>query len=265
MNVAVLGMKLVVASATGSLAVLGDALHSLADVANNAIAWAVMRISVRPSDRGHPYGHRKFETLAVFVLASMLTVLAFELAMHALLRDTKPVRTGGWPFALMLLTLAVNVLLSWWERRWAKRLDSEILRADAYHTLGDVLTTMVVIAGWQLAAAGYPWLDSACAILVSGLILYLAFTLFKSAVPVLVDGVAIDADSLRIAIIAVDGVKAVRRLRSRWIGSLASVDTSIVVDAALSTEDSHRIADDVETMLEEQFNVTDTHVHVEPH
>jgi cation diffusion facilitator family transporter len=263
-NLAVLSMKLLVASATGSLAVLGDALHSSTDVANNVMAWAVIRISTRPSDRGHPYGHRKFETLAVFVLASLLTVLAFELAMHALRRDSAPVQTSGWALALMLATLLVNVLLAWWERHWARRLDSEILRADAHHTLADVLTTVVVIAGWQLSAHGYPWLDSLCAMLAACLVLYLAYTLFKRAVPVLVDSAAIDAEQLANAIAAVEGVKAVHRLRSRWIGSAASVNLTITVDAELSTQDSHRIADDVERMLEERFNVVDAHIHVEP-
>ena len=73
-NVAVLALKLVVGVSTGSLAVLGDALHSLSDVANNAVAWFVVRISSQPPDRDHPYGHRKFETLAVFVLIAASTV-----------------------------------------------------------------------------------------------------------------------------------------------------------------------------------------------
>lgn len=264
-NAAVLSMKLVVASATGSLAVLGDALHSLTDVANNAIAWAVMRISSRPSDREHPYGHRKFETLAVFVLATLLVVLAFELAVHALQRDPEPVLTGGWPLALMLVTLCVNVLLAWWERRWAVRLDSDILRADAHHTFADVLTTTVVIVGWQLSASGYPWLDSACAVMVAALVLYLAFTLFRRAVPILVDGVAIEPERLASAIAAVDGVKRVYNLRSRWIGAVASADMTIAVDETLSTQDSHRIADDVERVLQEKFKAVDVHIHVEPY
>lgn len=263
-NVAITCMKFAVASVTGSLAVLGDALHSLTDVANNFIAWAVIRISAQPPDRVHPYGHRKFETLAVFALASLLTVLAFELALHAIRREPSPVSSSAGPLALMLLTLIANVLLAWWERRWAKRLDSEILRADANHTFSDVLTTLAVIVGWQLSAMGYPWLDSLCALLVAGFVFYLAFDLFKRAIPVLVDGVAIDPDQLSTAIKSVKGVRAVQHLRSRWVGSVASVDTVIIVDATLSTLDSHKIADDVEQMLEEQFAVTDAHIHVEP-
>ncbi len=78
-NVVVLLAKLFVGLSTGSLAVVGDAIHSLTDVANNIVAWVVTRISSSPPDREHPYGHRKFETLAVFFLASLLVVLSFGL------------------------------------------------------------------------------------------------------------------------------------------------------------------------------------------
>ena len=89
-NFVVLLAKLTVGLSTGSLAVLGDAVHSLTDVANNAVAWGVMKLSSQPADREHPYGHRKFETLAVFGLATLLTVLAVELALHALRREPEP-------------------------------------------------------------------------------------------------------------------------------------------------------------------------------
>lgn len=86
-NVAVLVAKVVVGLATGSLAIIADALHSLTDVINNIVAWAVIRLSSSPPDIEHPYGHRKFEAMAVFILASLLAVLSFELAIHAIEKD----------------------------------------------------------------------------------------------------------------------------------------------------------------------------------
>ena len=86
-NLIVLILKTLVGLGTGSIAILGDAVHSLTDVANNGIAWVVVRLSMQPADARHPYGHRKFETLAVFGLAMLLTVLAFELTMRALRRE----------------------------------------------------------------------------------------------------------------------------------------------------------------------------------
>ncbi|NNL86728.1 MAG: cation diffusion facilitator family transporter, partial [Myxococcales bacterium] len=142
-NVAVLGLKLVVGLATGSIGILGDAVHSVTDVANNAVAWFVVRLSTKPPDERHPYGHRKFETIAVFVLAMLLTVLAFELGMRAIQREAPEIVRTGWALGLMGCVLAVNVSLATWQANWARRLESDILRADARHTFADALTTVV--------------------------------------------------------------------------------------------------------------------------
>ena len=264
-NLAVLGLKAVVGVSTGSLAVLGDALHSLTDVVNNVIALAVIRISSHPPDRAHPYGHRKFETLAVFVLACLLTVLAVELTLHAIRRPSVEVFATQWALVTMLIVLIVNIALATWERRWAERLNSEILRADASHTLADVLTTLAVIGGWQFSAAGFPWLDTAGAIVMAGMVLYLAFNLFRRAIPVLVDQVAISPEQLLAAMKEIEGISEIRQLRSRWIGSEKMVDMVISVDASLSTRASHRIADDIESTLSKRFQVKDIHIHIEPH
>ena len=264
-NLAVLGIKLVVGTVTGSLAVLADAVHSLTDVCNNVVAWFVTRHSVKPADSKHPYGHRKFETIAVFALASLLVVFAFELAMRAVTRETTEIASGGLELGLMLLVLAINVAIATWQRRWAKRLDSGILLADANHTFSDVLVTSSVIVGWQLSAMGWLWVDRLCALAVAVLILYLAFGLFRRTLPVLLDERAIDPQALREAALQVGGVRAVPRVRSRWVGSTRAVDLVIEVDAELSTADAHDIADRLETLLAERFDAHDVSIHVEPH
>ncbi|MCF6300861.1 MAG: cation diffusion facilitator family transporter [Proteobacteria bacterium] len=169
-NVVVLLIKTVVGFSTGSLAVLGDAIHSLTDVMNNIVAWLVLRVSAKPADDEHPYGHRKFETITVFGLASLLVVFAIELALHAIRHEPVAVYSENWELALMLLVLAFNIGLATWENYWAKKLDSDILKADAIHTFTDVLTTVVVIVGWQLSVMGYIWVDRLCALGVSFLV-----------------------------------------------------------------------------------------------
>lgn len=263
-NTAVLVMKLAVGISTSSLAVLGDAIHSLTDVMNNIVAWIVLRLSSAPADQKHPYGHRKFETLAVFGLAALLVILAFELAAQALRREETEIVSGAWELALMFSVLGINIVLSSWQRVWAKRLESDLLLADASHTFADVLTTIVVIAGWQLSAMGYLWLDKICALGVAGLILYLAFGLFRRAIPVLVDQSAIDPVLLVEAIDRIDGVRTVRRVRSRWIGSDRAVDMVVTMDPDQSNHESHQIADQIEALLEQQFDVSDVSIHVEP-
>lgn len=263
-NLGVLAVKLVAGLTTGSLAILSDAVHSLTDVVNNLVAWVVVTMSGRPADREHPYGHRKFETLAVFALATLLMVLAVELALHALRRDEPQVELDRFSLALMLGVLGINIALATWQRRWALRLRSDILLADANHTFGDVLTTVVVIVGWQLSARGHPWLDTACALGVALLVAYLAVGLFRRVIPVLIDRIAIEPERVIDAALEVRGVRRVRRVRSRSGGAGRIVDMIVAVEPGLSTTQSHAIADDLEKRLKGRFGIDDVTVHVEP-
>ncbi len=263
-NLLVLIGKTFVGLSTGSMSILADAIHSLTDLTNNVVAWFVMHFSSLPADREHPYGHRKFETLAVFILASILVVLAFELALNAITREETEVASSGIELVVMLSVLVINILVTNWQHRWANRLDSDILRADATHTFADVLITSVVIVGWQLSAMGYVWVDRLCALGVSFLVFYLAYNLFRRAVPVLLDEYAIDPEELSNTINKVHGVKSASRIRSRWIGKTRAIDLVISVDPTLSIEESHRIADEIESLIEERFDTTDISIHVEP-
>jgi cation diffusion facilitator family transporter len=263
-NLLVLILKTIVGLSTGSMGILADAIHSLTDLTNNVIAWFVIHFSSLPADREHPYGHRKFETLAVFILASILVVLAFELILNAIRKEETEVATSGIELAIMLGVLVINILITIWQHRWAKRLDSDILRADATHTFADVLITSVVIGGWQLSAMGYAWVDRACAIAVALLVFYLAYNLFRRAVPVLIDQYAIDPQDLSNIIRNVNGVKDVYRIRSRWIGKTCAIDLVISVDPTLSTEQSHDITDKIESIIEKRFDTSDISIHVEP-
>jgi len=264
-NVAVLVAKVGVGLATGSLAIFADALHSLTDVVNNIVAWAVIRVSSSPPDIEHPYGHRKFEAMAVFILATLLAVFSFELAIHAIRKDDTEIVNSVWGLGVMLTVLVINISVAAWQRMWARRLQSDILYADASHTFSDALTTIVVIAGWQLSALGYLWLDRACALAVSALIFYLAYSLFRRVFPILVDQYSLDPVTLTNTIKEVDGVREVNRVRSRWIGSDKSVDLVISVNPDISTNESHDIANKIESLITEKYNVTDISIHVEPY
>ena len=263
-NVGVLVMKLVVGLSTGSIGILGDAIHSVTDVANNAAAWAVVRLSRQPPDERHPYGHRKFETIAVFALAMLLTVLAFELGLRAIQREAAEIVETGWALGLMGGVLAVNVSLATWQATWARRLESDILRADARHTLADVLTTLVVIGGWQAAARGYVWFDTIAALGVSVVILVLAYGLFRRAIPILVDETSLEATALIDVALTVPGIIGVRRVRSRGSGTHAAVDLVALVAPQLSTAESHDLATAVEKAIHESFPVENVIVHIEP-
>jgi cation diffusion facilitator family transporter len=223
-----------------------------------------MHFSSQPADREHPYGHRKFETLAVFILASILVVLAFELAVNAVRRPRAEVASSGIELTLMIAVLVINILVTRWQQLCARRLDSDMLRADATHTFADVLITAVVIIGWQLSARGHVWVDRLCAIGVAVVVIYLAYGLFRRALPLLLDEYAVDPEELHAIIAEVQGVTGIYRIRSRWIGKACAIDLVIAVDPALTVEESHAIADEIESLMEQRFGTSEISIHVEP-
>ncbi|QQR91386.1 MAG: cation transporter [Myxococcales bacterium] len=263
-NVLVLLMKIGVAVMTGSLAVASDALHSVSDIANNVVALIITTYSSRPPDREHPYGHRKFETVAVFFLGAMLSVLALEIIMRVFREGPNQAVQSKYGLGVMLLVLAINIGVAWWQSRWAKRVRSDLLMADAKHTFSDVFATIAVLVGWQLSSRGYWWLDSLIAVIVAILVLYLAYGLFSRALPALVDKAALDPDSLYRVVGDVEGVQMVKRVRSRWIGHEISVDIVASVDAQLSALEAHEISNRIEQTVEQRFEAKDITVHIEP-
>jgi cation diffusion facilitator family transporter len=263
-NLSVCVVKLVVGFTTGSAAILSDAIHSFADLANNGVAFLAIVIADAPPDREHPYGHRKFETLVLFGLATLLAVLAVEIALRSLGRSDHAVIRSAWGLGLMLGVLVVNVAITLWEGYWAHRLDSEILRADARHTFADVLITIAVITGWQFAAMGHAWLDTVATLGVAMLVLYLAWGLFRRAIPVLVDSVAVNPDELEAIVASVPGVRSTRRIRSRSSGAGITIDVTVGVDPDLSTQASHAISEEIERALAAHFSNHDVTIHVEP-
>lgn len=263
-NLAVLILKVIVGFTTGSLAILADAVHSFSDLANNIVVWFVIKLSAEPPDREHPYGHRKFETVAVFALAVLLFVIAIEVVLRAVQRGAPTVEQSTPALATMLAVLAINIGISLWERRRARELNSDILHADASHTFSDALTTIVVIAGWQLSVFGLPWMDTMCAFGVAGLIAYLATGLLKKVLPVLVDEYAIEPRAISSNVMTVPGVKSVRQVRSRWLGSGVAVDMILTVDPDISATEAHDISDNVEELIGDCFQVDDISIHIEP-
>jgi cation diffusion facilitator family transporter len=239
-------------------------VHSFTDLANNLFAWLAVKSTESPADSSHPYGHQKFEQLAVFAMASMLTIVAFEVIVNAVKRFGQPVEQSMLGLVILIFSLVINIGLTLWEHHWANRLDSDVLHADATHTLSDVLTSAVVIVSWQLAARGYYWIDTLFALLVSSIIFYLAFKLFQTAIPVLVDQSRYPVDELKAAVYNIPAVKTVGNIRSRDTGEGQVADVTVTVCAKLTTLESHQIADQIEWVLADKFDIQDVMVHIEP-
>src|SRR2546425_3028898 len=172
-NLAVVGAKLAVGLASGSLAVLGSAVDSAVDALNNVLALIVVRVAAKAPDEDHPYGHGKFETLGALGIVGFLSITCFELvrgAVNDLTSGTRRVTVTDMQLAVLVLTLGVNVLITWYEHRRGTELGSELLVADAAHTRADVFITVGVLAGLLFARQGLWWIDPAIAIVVACII-----------------------------------------------------------------------------------------------
>jgi cation diffusion facilitator family transporter len=267
-NLVVVGLKLFVGVRAGSLSVLGDAAHSGFDALNNVIGLFAVRAAARPPDAEHPYGHGKFETLGALAVVSFLSITAFELVTDAvgrLLSGAPPPRPDALTFSLLGVTIVFNTLVTATETMYARRLDSQILAADARHTASDVLVTLAVIGGLVLVALGWGEADAWLAILVAGMIAYSGFAILKRTIPVLVDSVAIDAERIESFVTGMEGVRGVRDVRSRGRrNASAFAELTIVIDGGLTVAEGHRIADVVEQKLKQSGGFADVVVHVEP-
>lgn len=263
-NLLIMLLKLLVGIATNSTAILADAFHSLTDMANNIIAWFAVKKSEQSADDDHQYGHQKFVPLAVFFLATLLCVVALEVIIEALRRFGQPVQQSEIGIAILVSVLIVNIVLSVWQSYWAKTLNSNLLRADASHTFSDVLTSIAVIVGWQLAVLGWYWLDTVFAIIIAVIIFVLAYKLFVQSIPILVDKSVLDQALIAKRIAQLAQVKRVKMVRTRNDGEQYFADLTITVNASLGLPDSHNLADQIESLLQDEFEISDTVVHIEP-
>lgn len=225
--------KFAVGIAIGSLALISEALHSSVDVVATVITWMVVRVSDRPADEEHHYGHGKLESISALGVIAMLYVLAGGILVESYSRLSEgapPPTISAIPFIVLLIDIAVNFWRARALHRAAHDTKSQALEADALHFASDVIGSVAVIIGLALSGLGFSWGDAAAAIGVAVTIAALGMRLARSTVETLVDrapeGVAETADT---AIRTVPGVVDVERLRVRMVGSTHFIEAIVQV------------------------------------
>src|ERR1700730_9676171 len=225
--------KFAVGIAIGSLALISEALHSSVDVVATVITWLVVRVSDRPADDEHHYGHGKFESLSALGVIAMLYVLAGGILVesYSRLREGAPPPTiSAVPFIVLLIDIPVNFWRARALHRAARDTKSQALAADALHFASDVLGSIAVMVGLALSGLGYAWGDAAAAIAVAVVISSLGLRLARSTVETLLDRAPEGPSQYAIAPIrAVPGVGGVRPLRMRMVGSTHFIDAIVQV------------------------------------
>lgn len=268
LNLAVAAAKYFYGLASGSASMQADGIHSVFDSVGNIVGLVSIALAARPADAGHPYGHSKFETYGSLVIGVLLLAAAFEVGSGAV----EKLATGAYTavvtpasFAVMVGTLAVNLGVTTYERRAGRRLKSEIIMADAAHTLSDVFVSLGVIAGLALVALGFPQADPVMALVVTVAILFSAWGVFRAAFRTLSDTAQLPEADVRAVASAVEGIRGVHRVRTRGTEAEVYCDLHIWVDPAMSVRDAHALGDAVEAAVKGRFPaVKEVLVHIEP-
>jgi cation diffusion facilitator family transporter len=267
LNLGVALAKIIYGQISGSISILSDGFHSLTDGASNVVALVGLRLARKPPDANHPYGHRKFETIAAGGIALFLLLVVVEVAQAAFFRF----RTGGAPsvtvtsFMVMLGTLAINIGVVRYERNSATRLSSELLLADARHTQSDVLTSLAVIAALIGAALGFPMLDALAALVIVGFIGSAGFDIARDAAKILSDEIVISEDDIRRIVARVPEVLGCHQIRSRGSADHVFLDMHIWMDETTPLKEAHSISHRVKDLLMERYpQIADAIIHIEP-
>lgn len=266
LNLAVALAKLVVGWLISSVSMVADGFHSLTDGASNVVGLIGMSIADRPPDEDHPYGHRKFETLAALIIGALLSLTAWEVLkslIHRLREGGEPEVTGL-AFAVMIVTIVINIGVTTWEHRAAARYDSIILKADAAHTRSDVFASLAVIASLIAARFGYPQLDLIAALVITVMIGRAAFQILRDNGFLLTDTAIVPAREIESVALQIPGVLSVHKVRSRRGPRGGYADLHVQLRGELPLEEAHGIGHQVADRVRDELGVPDVLVHVEP-
>lgn len=267
LNLLVAGAKVAYGAWTGAVSILSDGIHSLTDSGSNIVAMAGTRIARRPADESHPYGHRKFETLAAAAILVFLLLVLVQLVQTAWGRLSSPVPPDITPvsFIVMVGTLAVNVFVTRYELAAGRRLKSEVLVADAYHTRSDVYTSIAVIVALIGVWLGYPIFDPVAALVVAVFIGHAAFQIARQTTRVLADEVVLDVGAVERVVAAFPEVLGCHHIRTRGSADHAFLDLHIWFAPDMRVDEAHRLSHLVKDKLQETFpEVADVIIHIEP-
>ena len=267
--------KIVVGLMTGSLGILSEAAHSALDLVAAGVTVLAVKVSARPADDDHPYGHGKVENLSALLETFLLLLTCGWIIKEAFARlflHAVPVRVNIWGFAVIALSIVVDLGRSRALMATARKHNSQALEADALHFSTDVWSSSVVLLGLVLVflarKLSLPWLaqaDAVAALAVAGIVIHVSIRMGRKSVADLLDAIPPDlVQQAQQRVLGLEGVGAVSRIRMRKIGGSWFSDVIIQVDPALTMEKAHAVADAVELCLEELMPGGDVVVHTEP-
>ncbi len=263
-------LKIIFGYTAQSQALIADGVHSLSDLVTDFMVLIAAKHGSRDADDEHPYGHGRIETMATALLGLALMLVALGIvwdAFNRMFHPEKLLQPGVAAIVVALISVAAKEWAYHYTMRLAVELKSEMLKANAWHSRSDAISSIIVVFGVVGTMAGLPYLDAIAAVGVGLMIAHIAWELGWQAVKELVD-VGLEAERLakiRQIILAIGGVRAIHMLRTRKIGGQATVDVHVLVAPWLSVSEGHMISQIVmDRLLERIEEVSDVTVHIDP-
>ncbi len=267
LNSCVAVAKIIYGYITNSIAMTSDGFHSFFDGISNVIGLVGIWIASHPPDEEHPYGHKKYETLFTIIIAVMIFLTCFQILKKVYLsfmEDHKTIVTWT-SFAVMFLTMGINIFVMRYESKKGRQLCSEFLVADALHTKSDIFASISVIISLTLTGLEVAYADTVVGLVITFFIARIGYEILRDASNILVDTICVDNAAIRAVVNGIEGVKDCHDIRSRGTLNSVYLDLHILVDRHMSTEKAHVIADNIEEKIKTEFpSVVDIVVHVEP-
>ncbi len=252
-----------------SQGLMADGLHSFSDLLSDFLVLAANRHGNRGADEDHPYGHARIETATTLILGILMGVMGLALLYAAGLRLQNPHLIQPVHFMTLwiaLITLAAKELLFRYMIAVAKRVRSQMLVANAWHSRSDAASSLVVSVGIAGNLAGYAFLDLLAAALVAFMIVRMGWQLGYEAFSELIDTGLSEEDvaEIRATLESTPGVTGLHELRTRKMGNQALVDAHIMVDSRISVSEGHFIAETARSRVLKHHDVLNVMIHVDP-
>jgi cation diffusion facilitator family transporter len=268
LNLAVAIAKIAFGYASGAISILSDGFHSLTDAGSNLVGLVGVQAARRPPDEDHPYGHRKYETVAAAAVTAFLLLVLLEILRNAFNHLTgriEPPDITAAGFIVMAATVVINLGVVRYESREARRLNSEVLLADAMQTRGDVWTSLAVIVALAGARLGWPILDPLAAIMVSVFIGYAGIQIATTTTRILSDRIVISETDLKGVVMSVPGVIGCHHIRTRGSADHVFLDLHVWLPPDMPLTDAHRLSHVVKDRLMSKYpQIADAIIHIEP-
>ena len=270
-NIVLAGFKLAAGLLGKSGAMVSDAVHSLSDVFATFVAYIGVRLAGQEEDAEHPYGHERLECVAALILGLILAGTGLGIGWSGLTKLFDKNQTLAVPTLLPLIAAVVSIIVKegmfWYTMHYAKKLNSDAFKADAWHHRSDAISSIGAFIGIGMAKLGYPIMDPIASVIICLFILKVAYEISMDAIDKMLD-TSCDSEfeeELKNFIEKQNGVNRIDLLHTRLFGNKIYVDLEIAVDPYISLIDAHEIAESVHSSVEKQYpNIKHIMIHVNP-